>query len=262
MREMQQKQAEWHEQWAMLQDQERFLFEEWIWPNRMADFVGKDVLEGGCGGGQHTGMVAEFARSVTAVDLNTVDIAAERNRRHEHVRFREADLLTMDLGCQFDVVFSVGVIHHTDDPDAAVANLARHVKPGGRLIVWVYSKEGNALVENVVEPIRKAFLTRLSRKRLLALSKAVTAVMYLPVYSLYLLPIPSLPYFEYFQNFRKLSFARNTLNVFDKLNAPQVQLIAKERILGWFPESCFHDISVTPYKGVSWRGSATRRRDD
>src|SRR6185295_10883137 len=74
------KQSEWSEQWKMLQDDELFLFRDWIYPNTLGDFRGKTVLECGCGGGQHTSFVAPFAKSVTAVDLNTTDIARERNK--------------------------------------------------------------------------------------------------------------------------------------------------------------------------------------
>jgi SAM-dependent methyltransferase len=256
---VQAKQSEWHEQWSMLHDEERFLFEDWIAPNRLEDFRGKDVLEAGCGGGQHTAFAAEHARSVTAVDLNTVDLARERTKAFGNVRFVEADLARMDLGRTFDVVFSVGVIHHTDDPDASVANLARHLHPGGRLILWVYADEGNQLVKHLVEPARKALLTSMDRPRLLTLSKAVTAALYPAVHTLYRLPVRFLPYYEYFENFRKLSFERNTLNVFDKLNAPQVQFITRSRAEAWVPASAFTDVHISPYRGVSWRVSATKR---
>src|SRR5262245_36588876 len=96
--------SEWLEQWSMFRDDERFLFEEWIAPRTLEDVRGKDVLEGGCGGGQHTAMLAAVAGSVTAVDLNTADLARERNAGCSNVTFVEADLATMDLGHQFDVV--------------------------------------------------------------------------------------------------------------------------------------------------------------
>jgi SAM-dependent methyltransferase len=255
------KQSEWHEQWSLLKDEERFLFEDWIAPNRLSDFAGKDVLEGGCGGGQHTAFVAEHARSITAVDLNTVDIARQRTSGFSNVRFVEGDLATVELGRQFDLVFSIGVVHHTDDPDRSVRNLVRHLKPGGRFIVWVYSDEGNQLVKQLVEPLRKRFLARMERPRLLRLSRAVTAALYPPVHSVYRLPVPFLPYYQYFQNFRRLSFERNTLNVFDKLNAPQVQFITRARVDSWFPAERWQDVHISAYKGVSWRASGTLRAD-
>ena len=253
MDRIQRRQSEWHDQWSMLEDAEPFLFREWIGPLRLEDLAGKSVLEAGCGGGHHTAILAAYAARVTAVDLNTVDIARERAREFTNVRFQEGDIAAMDLGEKFDAVVCVGVIHHTDDPDKTTRNLIRHAKPGGRVAFWVYSQEGNWLVENIVEPLRRAFLRHLPRPALLRLSQAATACLYPLVYTVYLLPLASLPYFEYFANFRRLSFGRNVLNVFDKLNAPQVQFISRERALSWRAYAEFASYEVTPYKGVSWR---------
>lgn len=256
---VQARQREWHRQWELFKDEELFLFKDWIFPAALEDFLGKDVLECGCGGGQHTGFVAPYAKSITAIDLNTADIAARRNKDFKNIQFLDADIASMDLGRKFDVVFSIGVVHHTDDPDKTVKNLKAHVKPGGRLILWVYSREGNFLVAKIVEPLRKLFLQHLNKGALLAFSKLITFLLYPLVYSFYLLPLKWLPYYEYFGNFRKLSFERNALNVFDKLNAPQVNFITRGRITAWFPQSEFKDINISAYMGVSWRGSAVKR---
>lgn len=255
----QKKQSEWHEQWSMLQDDELFLFKDWIYPVTLEDFRDKEVLECGCGGGQHTGYVAPYAKHHTAVDLNTPDLARERNKDKNNISYVEADIAKMDLGKQFDFVFSIGVVHHTDNPDATFENMKKHTKSGGRTIVWVYSKEGNWMVEHLVEPVRKAILVKMSRKNLLILSRIITALMYIPIYTIYLLPLKFLPFYEYFQNFRKLSFYRNVLNVFDKLNAPQVDFISRERIGKWFNETDYSEIHISAYKGVSWRGSGVKR---
>lgn len=255
----QKKQSEWHEQWSMLQDDELFLFKDWIYPVTLEDFRGKEVLECGCGGGQHTSYVAPYAKKHTAVDLNTADLAKERNKQFTNVEFVEADIAQMDLGRQFDFVFSIGVVHHTDSPDKTFENMKRHTKPGGKTIVWVYSKEGNWMVRKMVEPVRKAFLTKMSRGGLLNLSRVTTALMYIPIYTVYLLPLKFLPFYEYFGNFRRLSFYRNTLNVFDKLNAPQVDFISRERIGKWFNDNDYRDVHISAYKGVSWRGSGTKK---
>ena len=68
-----------------------------------------------------------------------------------------------------------------------------------------------------------------------------------------------LPYYDYFANFQRLSFERNTLNVFDKLNAPQTQFIAKQRVCGWFCPEAFEEslISISLYAGVSYSASGT-----
>ena len=254
------KQREWHDQWTLLADNEEFLFRDWIYPVTLEEFLGKSVLECGCGGGQHTRFISAYAASVTAVDLNTVDIARQHNCNLRNISFVEADIATMDLGCTFEIVFSIGVVHHTDDPDKTIENLKKHVMPGGKLIVWVYSKEGNGLVRCIVEPIRRIALRDMPRKALLGLSRIVTAAMYVPIYTAYLLPLHFLPFYEYFRNFRKLGFNRNVLNVYDKLSAPQVEFIDRDRVHRWFEEGEeFFDIHISQYCGVSWRASGTKR---
>jgi SAM-dependent methyltransferase len=248
-------QPEWRDQWTRFEDQERFLFEDWIAPATLADFAGREVLEGGCGGGQHTAFVSAVAASVTAVDLNTADLARQRRAELANVTFVDADLATMDLGRTFDVVLSIGVLHHTDDPDRSFANLFRHLSPGGTMIVWVYSEEGNALVRWLVEPARKLVLRHLPRGVVAALARIVTALLYPVVHTVYRLPFLSfLPFFEYFGNFRRLSFERNVLNVFDKLNAPQTRFVSRARAERWMSSDRFRSdaISIRRYRGVSW----------
>jgi hypothetical protein len=66
---MQQK-SEWYGQWELLQCNELFLFKDWIHPNALEDFRSKDVLECGCGGGQHTSFISPCAKFISTVDLN------------------------------------------------------------------------------------------------------------------------------------------------------------------------------------------------
>ena len=237
------KSSEWQAQWTLFEDDERFLFDEWIRPFTIAGFRGQSVLELGCGGGQHTCYVAEVAQSVTAVDLNTVDIARERTRRFGNVELVEADIMSLDLGRTFETLY-------------------RHCRPGGTLIVWTYSAEGNALVRHVVEPIRKHVLRYLPRRILYSISTVLTAALYPAVHTVYRLEaLRFLPYFEYFRNFRRLRFDRNRLNVFDKLNAPQTRFTTAETCRRWLDPSRFDpaSLSIRRYAGVSYSLVARRR---
>lgn len=252
----------WREQWSIVpavdRDEERLL-RDWIAPMRLEDLEGKSVLEAGCGSGQHTRMIARRARRVVAADLETAELAAARTRGLSNVRVIRADFVTMRLRPEFDVVLCIGAAHHAADPDAAFRNLASHVRPGGRIVLWVYSEEGNALMRRVVEPFKRAFLRRLPRRALWEASAGLTATLYLPVFTLYAASGRLLPYAEYFENWRRLSFAKNRINVFDKLNAPTTHFLSRARVAGWFDASEWSDVHLSPYRGVSWRASGTRR---
>lgn len=256
--QIQQKQTDWSWQWQNYQDDEQWLFCDWIHPLTLEDFRDQRVLDAGCGGGQHLSFVAPYAREVVGVDLNTVPIAAERNHLAANVKTVEADIARLTVSEPFDIVYSIGVVHHTDDPDATFANLAKLTRPGGKTIVWVYSYEGNFLNRTLVEGLKWIFVSHLPKAVVRVLSHLFTALLYLPVYTLYFLPLHFLPYYQYLKNFRKLSFYRNDLNVFDKLNAPQTEFISRDRIERWFRENGYQEVHISLYRGVSWRGSGTK----
>lgn len=254
----QHKQSDWHYQWANFYDSSFFLFQEWIYPNRLDIFSDKEALDCGCGGGQHVNLVASLAKEVVGVDLNTADIACNNNLRHSNVSFFEGDLASIDLKRQFDVVYCLGVIHHTVNPNTTFQNLKRFVKPGGRLIIWCYSQEGNWLNEFVLEPLKRLFILKLPKMAIRFLAVSLTAMLYPIIYTVYFLPLKFLPYYEYFDNFRKLSFQRNELNIFDKLNAPLTHFITESQVNSWFNNQEFIDVFIDHYKMVSWRASGTK----
>ena len=70
-----------------------------------------------------------------------------------------------------------------------------------------------------------------------------------------------MPYHGYFKNFRRLSFDRNVLNVFDKLNAPQTHFITREQCERWFNAGDFEpaSISIRRYAGVSYSLSGVKK---
>lgn len=256
---MQEKQDQWAWQWRTLYDDNKWLLSEWIWPSTFEDFRGKTVLDCGCGGGQHLEFIAPYAKEAVGIDLNALESAARNTKDLKNVSLKEDDIATMNLGRQFDIVYSIGVLHHTDNPTLSFRNIAKHCKSDGKVIVWVYSFEGNALNRWLVEPAKNILVHYLPRSVVLWLARILTAIVCVPVYTIYLLPFQFLPYFEYFQNWRKLSFERNVLNVFDKLNAPQTFFIPQSTVEEWFSTSEFSDVHISPYRGVSWRGSGTKR---
>lgn len=236
-----------------------WLYSEWIFPNKPSDFKDKTILDAGSGPGIQIEMYAHFAKRVVAVDLEA--IATSRNSdtlRFTNIEFVQENISNMWLGESFDVVNCVGVIHHTDAPSVTFKNLERHLKSGGRMIIWAYAKEGNFLMERFVEPIRKRFLADAEHSRILVIARVLTFLLYPIVYSFYLLPLVRLPYSGYFANFRRLSFERNVMNVYDKLNAPQQHFIPRKTIEDWFDHSRYSDVYIEHYAGVSWRASGTK----
>jgi len=262
---LQKTEHEWAEQWSILStdaDQTPELFLEWIAPNTTAIFEGARVLDAGCGGGHHASFVSRFAREIVALDLNTPLVCQRRLAACKNVRIHEGDLSAVkadELGGPFDVVYSIGVLQHTHDPDRAFANLVELVKPGGRIMVWVYSAEGNGVARWIVEPARKAFLRFLPRRLLYGLSWVITIPALIAMHTLYRLPLRFLPMYDYLARSRSLTVRKVVANVFDKLNAPHTDFIARPRIERWLEREALTEIHLGAHLGVSWRASATKR---
>ncbi|CCG02852.1 class I SAM-dependent methyltransferase [Blastococcus saxobsidens] len=100
------------------------------------------VLELGCGAGYGTELVLEQfgAEKVDAVDLDPqmVDRARRRVSGYgDRVRLVTGDVtdLRQALGAadgSYDAVFEFGILHHVEDWRAAVGEVARVLRPGGR----------------------------------------------------------------------------------------------------------------------------------
>ena len=124
------------------------------------------VLEMGCGTGQMSLYLARADRVVVGADLTRESLqlaaAAARRFRLDRVRFVETDLHRPGLRAgAFDVVYSAGVLHHTPNPRASFARIARLARPGGMIVLGV----SNAFARM---PLRlRRFVARCSNYRLI-----------------------------------------------------------------------------------------------
>ena len=98
---------------------------------------GNSLLDVACGTGGHFPFLREQF-DVEGLDLNE-DFVRIARERHPGITIHTGDMVETDLGRQFDVVtclFSaIGYVKTQDRLDRAVANMARHVAPGGVLII-------------------------------------------------------------------------------------------------------------------------------
>ena len=129
------------------------------------------VLDAGCGMGRYTGLVAQAGATPVGMDFSrAVDKAAEL---WPDITFIQADLTTPPFAPRsFDLVFSFGVLHHLSDPMAGFQKCFELVKPGGMLLVWVYSAHGGVL-RQVRQLARRVVKRAPAAKRPAALAAAV-----------------------------------------------------------------------------------------
>lgn len=108
------------------------------------------VLECGCGTGQLSHFLQLNNNHVLGVDmtLNSLKLALEHKLRNRLVRSSFAQMDVFDLALKddsFDVVISHGVLHHTKDAREAFSCIVRKAKPGGIVMVGLYSSYARVL---------------------------------------------------------------------------------------------------------------------
>ncbi|TWU09683.1 Ubiquinone biosynthesis O-methyltransferase [Symmachiella macrocystis] len=108
----------------------------------LADLTGLRVLDAGCGGGRYSKIAGEAGAKVIGADHSTaVEKAAQLCGHLPDVNFVQADLKKLPLEpASFDFVFSIGVMHHDADTRAVFDSVAKFVKPGGKMAVWLYRR--------------------------------------------------------------------------------------------------------------------------
>ncbi|HET7759595.1 MAG TPA: methyltransferase domain-containing protein [Gaiellaceae bacterium] len=116
-----------------------------------------DVLELGAGTGLVTRLAAPRVRSLLATDVapGMLDLARRGTRRHPHVRFALVDYgkRLPFLDASFDVVLSG--LTYVQDSGAAVQELARVLKPRGRvaLTMWGAKYHELTLLSDALESV-------------------------------------------------------------------------------------------------------------
>ncbi len=145
------------------------------------DLSGKLVLDAGCGGGRYALLAARHGAKVVGVDLSSaVEKAQSLCQEFPDVAIIQGDLTRLPLAeGVFDLAFSIGVLHHGPDPRGAFREVARRVKPGGRLAVWLYRR--NSPPQEWLNSALRAVTTRLPARILEPLCVGLGLVGSIPV---------------------------------------------------------------------------------
>ena len=107
---------------------------------RPEELNGKLVLDVGCGMGRFAEVATRWGARVVGIDLSAAAEVAAKNLGNRDFVALQADVFALPFAPEsFDIIYSVGVLHHTPDCEAAVKTLVKYLKPDGIMAVWLYS---------------------------------------------------------------------------------------------------------------------------
>jgi SAM-dependent methyltransferase len=190
------------------------------------------ILDAGCGEGIDLAMVAlDPACEIIGVELSDggVDTSLARTRGLTSAKIVQGDLLRIPIADHtFDGGYSYGVVHHTPDPPRAVREIARTLKPGAPLLLYVYEDFSDRSIAwrmalAAANSVR-VVTTRLPPKLLMRICRMLSPVVYL------LLTLPS----RRFRWARRFPYRHGTTpwsmsgDLYDRLSAPIEKRYSRE----------------------------------
>ncbi len=202
-------------------------FSGWMGDLRKEDFKNKKILDAGCGMGRYCYLTATAwgAKKVVGFDFDfqSIDAATDLLKHTKNAEVQFQDIYKINYENEFDIVFSIGVLHHLENPGKALRNLYSATKSGGKLAIWVYGYKNNEWVVKYINPIRK-----ITSKLPLLLTHAISYVFATPLY-LFLKIFPHKN--QYMKTMAKTSYKHIIHTVLDHLVPRVANYWTKEEVM-------------------------------
>ena len=255
--------ADFGEQWTRFQTHEGFYASvellrdicEPLLP--VADLHGMRVAEIGSGTGRIVQMLldAKAAHVVAlepsvAFDVLTRNLAAAGDRV-SFVRARGEELPPGD----FDLVVSIGVLHHIPEPEPVVAAAFRALRPGGKLLIWLYGHEGNGAYLTLIQPLRW-ITTRMPPGPTEVLARALSALFTAYMAASRVIPLPLRSYIRHVIG--KFPPERRVQVIFDQMKPAYAKYYRREEAMQLVRSAGFENVRVHHRHGYSWTVLATK----
>ena len=226
-------------------------FKEFSTPLEPKDFLGKLVLDAGCGFGRHAFFAARYGAEVLAIDssVDAVEAAHRNTASLNRVHVIQGDINAppiRDSVC--DIVYCYGVLHHVEEPEPILQALTERVKPGGYLSVWVYGPRQGATL--IVNNALRGVTTGLEPEELLRLSRSIALGLRVFSHTPYLwfnkLPVigPIVSHLPVHDHYR-WPFQIVVADVYDRLRIPVKHWFTKEELETWYSDHGFANVQVT-----------------
>ena len=218
----------------------------------LEDIKGKHICDVGSGTGRIVNMLLDAgADFVTALEPSEAFKTLEKNT----IQRKDKIQLIQDTGDkipstgQFDYVISLGVLHHILDPTPTVQAAFNALKPGGKILIWIYGFEGNKLYLSIFGPLRK-LTARLPHSILSCLSGFLGYFVDFYIFLCRFLPLPMRNYFQ--NHLAKLDREQRKITIYDQLNPTHAKYYKKQEVENLLREQGFQKVRLYHRHGYSW----------
>jgi len=224
-----------------------------------SEIKGKTILDAGCGQGRFSYFLKKYgASTVVSFDLGEQTLIAQNNLKGKNVHVVQASIYDPPFKSVFDLVISIGVIHHLPDPEKGFRQLFQLLKVKGKIFIWVY---GYSSIIPVIRFLRSFTLNRgVKFNRFLGFFFAIPLYLINQFYNLVRrIPIVKkfaelIPFHMYYDR----GFSNIWTICFDKINSGIAVYYKRSDLQGWLDrltdKKSGHLSERYPGKsGSSWR---------
>ena len=205
---------------------------------RLAELKGLRVLDAGCGGGRYAKICGEAGALVVGADhTRAVEKACQLCSHLPNVQFIQADLkqLPLERG-SFDVVFSIGVMHHDVATRPVFDAVLQMVKPGGRYSVWLYRR--NQWWQELINSGLRSVTTRIPSQMLMPFCHVGAVLGSIPIVNRTLNKVVNFSAHPSYEN--------RVCDTFDWWAPKYQHHHSVEELSEWFETAGFGDLRVLP----------------
>ncbi len=214
---------------------------------RPEELRGKLILDVGCGMGRFAEVATRWGARVVGIDLSLACEMAARNLQEREFVAMQADVFHLPFAPEsFDLIYSIGVLHHTPNCEQAFKTLPQYLKPGGTIAVWLYSGYNKWYR---FSDLYRRFTHRVSPRTLNALFSVAVPVLYGLDRGLRWIPLVGRPAAGLVHHVFPVNFAgpNNEARILDTLDWYSPQYQSKhtyEQVFRWFESSGLDSLTV------------------
>jgi SAM-dependent methyltransferase len=256
--------ADFGEQWSAYRDNEgyygslelfRDMFQPLVAPE---DVAGLRVADVGSGTGRIARMLLEAgAAHVLAVEPSKAFEVLRENLAGAggRVTLLNAPGEELPPSGDLDFVFSYGVLHHIADPLPTALAAFAALRPGGKLVLWLYGQEGNRLYLALAAPLR-AVTKRLPHAALEAVVRVLGVLTDVYILLCRHLPLPMRRFMR--EVMAKLPPDKRRLNIYDQLNPAYAKYYTRAECEALMKAAGFAGVRLHHRHGYSWAVVGTK----
>lgn len=246
----------------------KHLFDEYFRSVNLKELDGKDVLDAGCGMGRWAYFIAQEGANVYAIDFSSAVEEAYKNLNNFcNAHVIQADIYKLPFQeDNFDLVYSLGVLHHLPNPFEGFENVVKKAKKKtGNILVYLYYALDNKpyiwrLILSVVTQIRKISV-KLPKGLLypvcLIMSIFFKVLFAIPANILSRLRLKKASSYVPLNYYKDKSFKILYNDTVDRFSAPTENRYTRVQITEWFKKVGI-DKCIIPESRPYWCATGTR----